>query len=124
VKSGKLLFPTIGKYTQYFKPGHYAVDIANQQAPENLAADAGVVEKAKCGWNGGYGCYVMLNHGNGMQTLYAHMGKIFVTVGEQVTRGQVIGKMGNTGRVYGMTGIHLHFEVIINGVKRNPIAFF
>lgn len=124
VKGGKLLFPTIGKYTQYFRPGHYAVDIANTQSPEILSAQGGTIEKAKCGWNGGYGCHIVINHGDGMKTLYAHMRKIFVTVGEQVVRGQAIGQMGNTGKVHGVTGIHLHFEVIVNGVKRNPIAFF
>jgi len=121
---GKLLFPTIGKYTQFFHPGHYAVDIANNQSPEIVAAEDGVIEKAQCGWNGGYGCHVIINHGNGFKTLYGHMRKINVTVGEQVARGQDIGQMGATGHVYGRTGIHLHFEVIINGVKRNPLAFF
>ena len=121
---GKLLFPTIGKYTQYFRPGHYAVDIANNQSPEVVAAEAGIVEKSQCGWNGGYGCHVIINHGNGFKTLYGHMRKLNITVGEQVVRGQDIGQMGATGRVYGKTGIHLHFEVIINGVKRNPLAFF
>lgn len=121
---GKLLFPTIGKYTQYFRPGHYAVDIANNQSPEVVAAESGVIEKAQCGWNGGYGCHVIINHGDGFKTLYAHLRKIHVTVGEQVIRGVAIGQMGNTGRVYGKTGIHLHMEVIVNGVKRNPLAFF
>lgn len=122
--NGKLLFPTIGKYTQYFRPGHYAVDIANNQSPEIVAAEGGVIEKAQCGWNGGYGCHVIINHGDGFKTLYAHMRKLHVTVGEQIAKGVAVGQMGNTGRVYGRTGIHLHFEVIINGVKRNPLAFF
>jgi|CXWL01.1.fsa_nt_gi murein DD-endopeptidase MepM/ murein hydrolase activator NlpD len=121
---GKLLFPTVGKYTQFFRAGHYAVDIANNQSPGIAAAEAGVVEKAQCGWNGGYGCHVIIDHGDGFKTLYAHMRKIHVTVGEQVARGQDLGQMGNTGRVYGKTGIHLHFEVTVNGVKRNPLAFF
>lgn len=122
--NGKLLFPTVGKYTQYFGPGHYAVDIANNQSPEVVSAEAGVIEKAQCGWNGGYGCHVIIDHGDGFKTLYAHLRKIHVTVGEQVARGVAIGQMGNTGRVYGKTGIHLHLEVIVNGVKRNPLAFF
>jgi murein DD-endopeptidase MepM/ murein hydrolase activator NlpD len=122
--NGKLLFPTIGKYTQYFQPGHYAVDIANNQSPEVVAAESGLVEKAQCGWNGGYGCHVIIDHGDGFKTLYAHLRKIHVTVGEQVLRGVALGQMGNTGRVYGKTGIHLHMEVIVNGVKRNPLAFF
>lgn len=121
---GKLLFPTIGKYTQYFRPGHYAIDVANNQSPNIFAAETGVIKKSQCGWNGGYGCHVVIDHGNGMTTLYAHMRKLYVTVGESVAKGQTIGQMGNTGRVYGRTGIHLHFEVNINGVKRNPLAFF
>lgn len=122
--AGKLLFPTVGQYTQYFNGGHYAVDIANNQSPDIYAAESGVVEKSQCGWNGGYGCHVIIDHGDGMKTLYAHMRKIYVTVGEVVQRGQSIGQMGNTGRVYGRTGIHLHFEVHVGGVKRNPVAFF
>lgn len=121
---GKFLFPTIGKYTQFFRPSHYAVDIANNQSPGVAAAESGVVEKAQCGWNGGYGCHIIIDHGDGVKTLYAHLRKIYTTVGEQVARGQAIGQMGNTGRVYGRTGIHLHFEVNINGIKRNPLAFF
>lgn len=121
---GKLFFPTVGKYTQFFRAGHYAVDIGNVQSPEIMAAEGGVIEKAQCGWNGGYGCYVIIQHGDGLKTLYAHMRKIYITSGEQVARGQVIGQMGNTGKVHGPTGIHLHFEVIVNGVKRNPLAFF
>jgi len=121
---GKLLFPTIGNYTQYFRRGHYAVDIANNQSPDIYGADSGVVKKAQCGWNGGYGCNVIIDHGDGLKTLYAHLRKIYVTVGEVVQRGQSIGQMGNTGRVYGRTGIHLHFEVDVNGIKRNPLAFF
>lgn len=121
---GKLLFPTIGSYTQYFNAGHYAVDIANNQSPDIYGAESGVIEKAQCGWNGGYGCHVIIDHGDGFKTLYAHLRKIYVTVGEVVQRGQSLGQMGNTGRVYGRTGIHLHFEVHVNGVKRNPLAFF
>ena len=59
-----------------------------------------------------------------MQTLYAHMEAVYVKAGDQVYQGQTIGWMGRTGRVYGRTGIHLHFEVRVNGVKRNPLAYF
>jgi murein DD-endopeptidase MepM/ murein hydrolase activator NlpD len=122
--NGKLLFPTVGKYTQYFHSGHPALDIASTGSPPIYSADSGQVSKAQCGWSGGYGCHIMIDHGNGMKTLYAHMRRLDVTVGEYVSRGQIIGQMGNTGRVYGRTGIHLHFEVVIGGIKRNPIAFF
>lgn len=121
---GKLLFPTIGKYTQYFRAGHYAVDIANNQSPDVYSSESGVIKKAQCGWSGGYGCHIVIDHGDGLKTLYAHLRKIYVTVGEVVQRGQSIGQMGNTGRVYGRTGIHLHFEVDVSGIKRNPLAFF
>jgi len=122
--AGRLLFPTIGKYTQYFSAGHYAIDIANNSSPPIYAAESGVIEKSQCGWSGGYGCHVIINHENGMKTLYAHMRRLDVTIGERVARGQILGQMGNTGRVYGRTGIHLHFEVNIDGIKRNPVAFF
>jgi len=66
------------------------------------------------GWNGGYGNYIVINHGNGTQTLYGHLSSLAVTVGKTVTRGEIIGYMGSTGR---STGAHLHFE--IRGAK-NP----
>lgn len=121
---GQLLFPTKGQYTQYFHYGHYAVDIANSGGSPIWAADGGTVERAASGWNGGYGNVVVIDHGNGMKTLYAHLKEIYVTVGQDVARGTPVGYMGNTGRVYGRTGIHLHFEVMINGAKKNPIAYF
>ncbi len=66
------------------------------------------------GWNGGYGNYVVIQHGNGTQTLYAHATSILVSVGQQVTQGQTIATVGRTGRA---TGNHLHIEV--RGAK-NP----
>lgn len=121
---GRLLFPTTGAYTQYFHYGHYAVDIANSGGAPIWAANGGVVERASSGWNGGYGNMVVIDHGNGMKTLYAHLKEIYVSVGKNVDRGTPVGYMGNTGRVYGRTGIHLHFEVIVNGAKKNPVAYF
>lgn len=121
---GTLLFPCNGRYTQYYHYGHYAVDIAQSGGSTIWAAEGGTVIKAQTGWNGGYGNMVIIDHGNGMQTLYAHFKELYVNVGDSVARGQAIGYMGNTGRVYGRTGIHLHFEVIINGVKKNPTAYF
>lgn len=125
-KSGKwMIKPTDGIYTQYFKSGHYAVDIANRAQPGIVAAAAGTVSKAQCGWNGGYGCMVVIDHGDGVQTLYAHMaGTPAVSAGDAVGQGDVIGKMGKTGNVHGKTGIHTHFEVIVNGKKKNPLAFY
>lgn len=121
---GTLLFPCQGRYTQYYHPGHYAVDIAQGGGSSVWAAEGGKVVKAQGGWNGGYGNMVVIDHGGGMKTLYAHLREIYVNVGDYVARGQSLGYMGNTGRVYGRTGIHLHFEVTINGVKKDPRAYF
>ena len=121
---GKLFFPCRGRYTQFYHYGHYAVDIAESGGSPIWAAESGEVIKAQGGWNGGYGNMVVIDHGNGMKTLYAHMREIYVDVGSRVTRGQSIGFMGATGRVYGRTGIHLHFEVIVRNVKKNPLAYF
>lgn len=122
--AGQLLFPTQGRYTQYFHYGHYAVDIASGRGTPIYAADSGTVIRADYGWNGGYGNVVVIDHGNGMKTLYAHNTELLVSVGQSVSRGQPISTMGNTGRVYGRTGIHLHFEVMVNGVKKNPVVYF
>lgn len=112
--------PTIGIITQGFKGGHPAYDIADRSKPDILAVMDGVVSSTGTGWSGGYGNNVWIDHGNGYMTHYAHMTEFYVQVGDTVTQGQVIGVMGNTGRVYGATGIHLHFEVSYNGVKINP----
>lgn len=113
--------PTSGVITTYFGGGHYGYDIADRSRPPILAASGGTVIKASVGtWGGGYGTHLIIDHGNGYQTLYAHASEIYVTVGEYVSQGQVIAKMGNTGRVYGATGIHLHFEVTYNGRKISP----
>jgi len=68
----------------------------------------------------GYGRCIVIDHGNGIQTLYAHLQTYYVKVGQSVARGQPIGSRGNTGN---STGPHLHFEVLQNGVARNPMAF-
>jgi len=121
---GQIFFPCRGRYTQFYHYGHYAVDIAETGGSPIWAAEKGKIVKAQGGWNGGYGNFVIIDHGNGMKTLYAHMREIYVDVGQNVVRGQTIGYMGATGRVYGATGIHLHFEVIVNGHKKNPLAYF
>jgi murein DD-endopeptidase MepM/ murein hydrolase activator NlpD len=122
--TGRLLFPTIGKITQGYHSGHLAIDIGNRNHAPIYAAAAGKVIKASYGWNGGYGNVVIIDHGNGMQTLYGHNDKLYVTEGQYVEQGQTIAWMGNTGHVYGPTGIHCHFEVRIKGVKYNPMNFF
>lgn len=88
-------------------PGHLAIDIAAGDGASIFAADAGVVVFA--GWStGGYGNTVMIDHGNGYQTLYAHMSKVVVRCGQSVGQGAAIGVAGTTGN---STGTHLHFEV-------------
>jgi LysM repeat protein len=109
--------------TQYFGVRHHALDIAGPWQTPTYAAKAGVVEKAQCGWNSGYGCYVIIDHGDGLKTLYGHHSKLLVSPGEYVATGQTIALMGNTGKVRGVTGIHLHFELIRSGVRVNPLGY-
>lgn len=116
---GKFQWPTQGIITQYPVSYHMAVDIANGSAPSILAGDAGIVSFAGC-LRYGYGCHIVINHADGFQSLYGHMSAFNVEVGQQVGRGQVIGRMGSTGR---STGTHLHFEVRKNGVLLNPLSY-
>lgn len=117
--TGSFVWPVYGRITQGFRWYHPGLDIANKSGGAILAADSGTVTAA--GWvSNGYGYRVVLDHGNRYQTLYAHMSKISVVVGQSVTRGNVIGQMGSTGR---STGVHLHFEIIGSGGRQNPLGF-
>ena len=107
--------------TQYYWSRHRALDISNSRRPQFWAAQGGIVELS--GWQGAYGRTIVINHGNGLKTRYAHASELYVSAGQRVSKGQVIGRVGNTGRTYGRTGNHLHFEVIKNGVKYNPLLF-
>jgi len=120
VASGIFVWPTSGKISQRFSWYHRAVDIANAVGTPILAADAGKVIVA--GWpdNVGYGNRVMIDHGNGYVTLYAHMSKVLVDVGQTVQRGSTIGLMGSTGR---STGPHCHFEIRASGKTQDPLAY-
>lgn len=113
------VWPTTGSISQRPVWYHMAVDIANKEAPAVGAAKAGNVSYADCG-RGGYGCHVIVDHGDGLQTLYGHFSQIAVGAGDTVSQGQVLGRMGSTGR---STGMHLHFEVRKNGVLLNPLNF-
>lgn len=119
VATGSFVWPTQGRITQNFVWYHTGLDIANKAAPDILAADSGTVVVA--GWpdNYGYGNRIVIDHGNGYKTRYAHLSAFYVKVGQRVSRGDAIGRMGNTGR---STGTHLHFEVIRNGVNINPLS--
>lgn len=120
-----LIRPTRGALTQGFNNNHYAIDIANSRNTPIYAAAGGVVNIARTeGWNYGYGNYITIDHGNGVETLYAHNDSIKVKVGDRVQAGQLITLMGNSGRVFGPTGIHLHFELRIRGRKVNPYNYF
>ncbi len=94
---------------------HTGLDIGGSTGTSYSAAAAGTVVTA--GWGGGYGNMILLDHGNGVKTRYAHSSKLLVSVGQQVRQGQSIGLVGSTGN---STGSHLHFEVIINGSTVNP----
>lgn len=109
-------FQMISTYFAWWHPG---IDMANRAAPPVQAAAGGTVIVA--GWpdNYGYGNRVVIDHGNGYQTLYAHLSNIYVSVGQSVSRGQVVGQMGSTGR---STGTHLHFEIRFKGIAVNPLA--
>ncbi len=99
--------------------GYNGVDLGAPAGTPIYASAAGDVIVAKQGgYNGGYGSYVVIQHDNGSQTLYAHQTSVQTSVGARVAKGQQIGTVGNSGRVSGPTGYHLHFE-IRNGV-RNP----
>ena len=89
--------------------GKNAIDMAGPYGSDILSAAAGNVLISKpSGWNGGYGNYIIISHANGTQTLYSHLSQNLVYGGQYVTKGQLIGKMGSTGK---STGTHLHFEV-------------
>lgn len=106
---GWLSHPAPGTIKTQGLHGYNAVDFAAGVGTAIRAAAAGeVIVSKSSGWNGGYGQYVVIKHGNGAQTLYAHLSSNAVGVGAYVSQGEVIGAMGNTGR---STGPHLHFEV-------------
>ena len=99
------------------------MDIQTKGGGPIFASEAGTIIKADYGWNGGYGNVIEVDHGNGLVTLYGHNKELYVEVGDTVERGQTMAWMGNTGLVYGRTGIHIHFEVHVNGVKKNPLLY-
>jgi murein DD-endopeptidase MepM/ murein hydrolase activator NlpD len=119
VGSGSFVWPMTGQLSQGYWEGHRAIDIASRARPPVSAADAGFISYVQSS-NTGYGRMVIIDHGNGYQTLYAHLEAFYVKVGQSVARGEVIGKCGSSGN---STGPHLHFEVLRNGVRRNPFLY-
>ena len=97
---------------------HKGIDIARPANRTIVAADDGTVISA--GYDGGYGNKIVIDHHNGMRTVYAHLHSISVSAGQTVTQGQKIGIMGSTGN---STGVHLHFEVYQNGKLQNPLNY-
>jgi LysM repeat protein len=117
--SDKMLWPTIGhRITQYYSWRHTGLDIANKTGTPLYASEGGTVEYS--GWSTGYGYNVLLNHGGGKKTRYAHASKLYVKKGDTVEKGETLAAMGSTGW---STGPHIHFEVIINGVRLNPLNY-
>lgn len=119
--AGRLLWPVPGgSISQYFHAGHLAVDIAAPYGSQVVAAQSGIVTSA--GWrNNGGGNVISIDHGGGLETVYNHLGSIWVSPGTYVAAGQGIGGVGCTGMC---TGPHVHFEVIVNGVIDNPMRYF
>jgi murein DD-endopeptidase MepM/ murein hydrolase activator NlpD len=126
--SGKIIWPVKGPITSPFgwrfhpilrkQMYHSGLDIAVSSGTQVHAADAGVVVVS--GWQGGYGNFVAIDHGNGIATCYGHNSQLLVREGEKVYQGQVIALSGSTGL---STGPHVHFEVRRNGVPVDPMSY-
>ena len=118
--TGQFVWPIGGVITQRYQWYHRGVDIATAHGTPILAADAGQVIVA--GWpdSGGYGNRVEIDHQNGYITLYAHLSRVDVTVGQRVNKGDRLGLEGSTGR---STGPHLHFEIRKGSNRMNPLEF-
>jgi len=121
--TGTFAYPTdrhyLSGYNYDVKTNHLAIDLAANLGDNIYAADGGVIVYA--GWNNyGYGNMIMIDHGNGFQTLYAHLSKLWVGCGAGVNKGQDIAAAGATGNA---SGPHLHFEIRYNGVPQDPWDF-
>ncbi|MDB5244985.1 MAG: putative peptidase [Parcubacteria group bacterium] len=117
--SGYFTNPVPGAILYQGIHGNNAVDLSAPSGTPIHAAAAGnvIISKGDAAWNGGYGSYVVVSHSNGTQTLYAHMSKDIISVGDTVSQGELLGYVGETGEA---TGNHLHFEV--RGAK-NPFGY-
>jgi murein DD-endopeptidase MepM/ murein hydrolase activator NlpD len=120
VGNGVFVWPANNHFLSGFdynpNANHPGIDIDGEEGDPVYAVDSGVIVYA--GWNNwGYGNMIVINHGNGWQTLYAHLSAYYVGCGQSVVQGGVIGTIGSTGN---STGSHLHFEMMLNGTKVNP----
>lgn len=115
------IWPHHGLVTSYFgwRDGgfHSGIDIDGWTGDAVMAAKAGTVTHAGWGWSG-FGIYIVVDHGDGTKTIYAHLDDVYVAVGAEVAQGEVIGALGNTGW---STGSHLHFEILVNGSEIDPL---
>lgn len=120
--SGDLAWPLRGTISSPFgwrsSGFHSGLDIAASTGTPVYAAESGVI--TYCSWSGSYGNLIKIDHGNGLETRYAHLSAFKVSYGQEVERGDLIGLVGSTGN---STGPHCHFEVRINGVAKNPINY-
>jgi murein DD-endopeptidase MepM/ murein hydrolase activator NlpD len=119
---GTFVYPSNNRYLSGYdyspETNHNGLDLAGNEGEAVYASDAGVIVYS--GWNEyGYGNMIMIDHGNGFQTLYAHMSALNVGCGQSVGQGEVIGAIGNTGN---SSGAHLHFEIMA-GMKVNPWSY-
>jgi len=112
-------WPVVGQITQGYSEKHPALDLGAPYGSSVYAAQAGTVTHS--GWaRTGYGYTVILDHGEGVQSLYSHMKGTWVTVGQKVERGQLIGEVGSTGH---STGPHVHFEIRVDGQRVDPTDY-
>jgi murein DD-endopeptidase MepM/ murein hydrolase activator NlpD len=118
--TGRLIWPTsTRRISQYYHWRHTALDIDGEFGDLIWSSGAGTVVRVEY-LTYDYGYYVIVDHGGGMQTLYAHFQRIYVQPGQKVNQGDVLGEMGSTGR---STGSHLHYEVRVNGSRLNPFSW-
>ncbi|MBW3561309.1 MAG: peptidoglycan DD-metalloendopeptidase family protein [Actinobacteria bacterium] len=127
--AGELVWPTDGRLSSSYgwrthpifgsRRMHTGIDISGSTGQPVVAAAEGLVVHA--GYRGGYGLAVVIDHGGGLATLYAHQSAIGVSQGQVVSRGQVVGRVGCTGYC---TGPHLHYEVRVNGDPQNPMRWY
>ncbi len=120
--TGKFMMPIKGRLTSPFGPRgsrmHLGIDLASPTGTPIKASDNGIIKFS--GYKGTYGYMILIDHGNGYFTRYAHSSKLHVNEGQKVAKGSIIAEVGNTGR---STGPHLHFEVIVNGENKDPYNF-
>jgi murein DD-endopeptidase MepM/ murein hydrolase activator NlpD len=120
--SGSMIWPISGTFTSPFGQRwgrlHAGIDLAAPEGTPIRAADSGTVVLA--GWTGGYGNYTCIAHGGSLSTCYAHQSRYGTSVGARVSKGQVIGYVGNTGHSF---GAHLHFETRVNGTPVDPMGY-